>query len=155
MLTLALRFGVLAAGLLVSWMAVFSWRTNDPPTWTIFMPAHQAIVTDVAIREGRVNGSLRHWPEIEVEWPAGSEQRVSLGGLKPSFYGGRKSEAEEIVADFVVGEAASIREYEGRLYAARVDLFHTAHAVFLTLFALLLTLSGAFLAWALRDRPAR
>lgn len=156
MLLLAVRFGVLMAGLGCAVGAMLSWRSNTPPTWTIFMPAEQALILTSEVRQGRAtNGGLRSWPFVEIEWPSGSGYAAELDGLTPSFFGWSASEASAIVADYKAGDMADILTFDGKPYAHRIDLFHAFHAGFLTIMALALTGLGGFIAWSTRTRRGR
>ena len=156
MLLLAVRFGVLMAGLGCAVGAMLSWRSNTPPTWTIFMPSEQALILTSEVRQGRAtSGGLRSWPFVEIEWPTGPGSAAELGGLTPSFFGWSAAEASAIAADYAVGDMTDIRIFEGKLYARRIDLFHTFHAGFLTIMALFLTALGGLIAWGARTRRAR
>lgn len=147
MLILAIRFGVLTLGLGFAWLALVSWRSGDPPSWTVFKPSESAVVIDSTVETGLIsNGTHRSLPVVTVEWPQGSGAAVALEGLTPSFYAYRRAEADEIIARYRPGEPTSVRPHEGRLFANRIDLFGILHAGFLSLFALFLLAVGTMLA---------
>ena len=145
------RYGSVLVALIFIYMSSVSWRFGDPPTWTIFLSSQDAVVVTSATRTSRVgNGTMRTDPVIEVEWPAAENGRAELLGVTPSFYWPSRSEVEEIAAGYTVGSPAAVKLWNGQPYAARIDLFRTTHAVFMTIMTIVLSLIAYVLFRALK-----
>jgi len=147
MIDLLLRFGVLGAGLLCSLLAWQSWTFGAPPPASMFAARGEVTVVKSVVEEGRAsNGSLRFTPVVEIATGDGVQP---LAGVEPSFFGFDSRTSADIVADYPVGQTATVRWVDGVPMADRYDLFGMAHALFLTVFSAFLLILGGFLAWAL------
>jgi hypothetical protein len=144
-----LRFAPLAVGVVLSVMSWNSWTSGEPPPRSLFGPKSGDTVLESRVEEGRAtNGSLRFTPIVIVTAPDG---RQPLQGLIPSFSAFSHDMAASAVAAHPVGDTVSVRWVDGRPMADRIDLFSMAHAVGLSLFALVLLIGGSF--WAMGAKP--
>lgn len=142
------RYGLLALGLLFAAMAQASWMAGSPPNWSLFAPRDVAEVVSAGVASGRAgNGSLRHWPDVEIRWPAGTGETMPLEGLQPSFFAYGPSEAERLASAYPVGLLVPVRILDGRPMADRIDLLGLAHALFMSVFAFCLLIAGGFAVW--------
>lgn len=156
MLTLALRFGLLAMGCLAAALAWQSWTFGDPPTWTVVLPTTPALVLESRTETYRIgNGTLRTTPVVVVAWPGSADGRAALKGLIPPFFAYGETAAAAIATDYRPGETAPVKTYAGAPYAAAWDWFGLLHAGFLTLLALPLLALGTFMAIALGRAHSR
>jgi hypothetical protein len=146
-----IRFGSVLLALIFIYMSSVSWRFGDPPTWTMFLPSKEAMVLSSTTSTYRIgNGTMRTDPVIEVEWPGAETGRALLLGVTPTFYWHGRSEAERLAAAYPAGSPTRIRVWNDQPYAARIDLFKTAHAVFMTFMTLVLSLIAFVLFLALK-----
>lgn len=146
MLSFLLRWGGLGAAALFAAASWSSWRTGEPPTWSILSPRVDARVIEARVESGVIsNGTTRHWPVVLVDAGDGAEK---LKGLQPTFFAHRQKQSEQIVARYRVGETVRVRDIDGVLMANRIDLFQTAHAVFTSLMTLIVAAIGAVMAVA-------
>ena len=126
-----LRFAPLAVGVVLSVTSWNSWTSGEPPPSSLLGPKSGETVLESRVEEGRAtNGSLRFTPIVIVTAPDG---RQRLQGADPT------------------GDTVSVRWVDGRPMADRIDLFSMAHAVGLSLFALVLLIGGSF--WAMGAKP--
>ncbi len=149
MLNFALRWGVLALAALFAAMSWSSWRTGEPPPGSILAPRIDAQVIDSRVDSGLTsNGTMRHRPVVTINTVNGAQE---LAGLQPSFFAYRQKHAERIAADYRAGESVRVRQVNGVLMADRIDLFQTAHAIFMSLMTLIIAAIGVVLAFAMKS----
>lgn len=144
---LLLRFGPAVVALVFIAMSWGSWNFGTPPTHTVFAPRVETEVVRSGVESYRIgNGTTRHDPVVEVIWPAGSGAVLALQGLIPEFFRHRADEAGAIAAGFVAGETVRVKVHEGAPYADQWRWFGILHAVFASLFSVVLV-GLALLAW--------
>lgn len=136
---LLLRFGPLVVALVFVAMSWGSWHFGNPPTYTVFSPRVETVVVRSGVESYRIgNGTTRHDPVVEVSWPPGSGVAVALQGLIPEFFRHRAKQAEAIAAGYVAGETVRVKVHEGAPFADQLRWFGLVHAVFSSLFSLVL-----------------
>ena len=148
-----LRWGALAVAAVFAAVSWSSWRTGDPPPWSIVAPRADVQVVNSHVAMGRAsNGSMRHWPVVTIDAGGCPEELV---GLQPSFFDFDAGKSARIAARYRPGETVRARKVDGELTADRTDLFQTAHAVFLSLMAVAAGVVGLVMAVAARGARSR
>ncbi len=141
--TLALRFGVLALGLVFGAMAVHSWLAGRPPAWSFAGPRTTTEVLETSVHSERIGrGSLRHHAVVQVAWPPSSQP---LASLHTRFSAYRQAEAAALVAAYTPGQRIVVRVVDGLPHADHHDRFQLLHAVAMSLLSLFATALGALL----------
>ncbi|MBT54162.1 MAG: hypothetical protein CMF72_12300 [Mameliella sp.] len=151
MLTIVLRYGILAVGLLFLWFASLSARWGEPPPLSLFSPRETLTVETATVVTSPVgNGTTRTDPELTVEWPRDSGAQVAIDGLLALTQRGDADRARALVAAYPPGSDIRVRIVRGQPMANRQDLFGTAHALFLGLMGSLIAGFGLVLNRALK-----
>ncbi|WP_417206107.1 hypothetical protein [Antarctobacter sp.] len=151
MLTIVLRYGILAVGLLFLWFASLSARFGEPPPLSLFSPRETLTVeTSEVVTSPVGNGTTRTDPVLTVEWPRGSGDRVTVKGLLALTQRGDVDRAREMVAAYPPGSDIRLRIVGAQPMANRQDLFGTLHAVFMGLMGCLIAAGGVVLNRALK-----
>ncbi|MGP6086902.1 hypothetical protein [Antarctobacter jejuensis] len=151
MLIGAVRYGVLAAGLVLIWMATVSARLGDPPPLSLFSPRATLVVENADVVTSPVgNGTTRTDPVITVEWPRDSDRLVAVKGFHAVGQRGDADRARAVVETYPPGSEIRLRIVGGQPMANRQDLFGTLHAAVLGLMGLLIAGAGLFLNRALK-----
>ncbi len=148
-----LRFGPLAVGIVLASASWSSWTFGAPPPWSVFGPKTTETVLEARVLQTLAsNGTTRFLPIVKVTAPGEVQQ---LDGLVPSFASYSREMATDAVSGYAPGEQVRVRWVDGKAMADRTDLFGMAHAVAMTVFAILLLLAGGFWAWAMGRKPAK
>lgn len=140
----ALPFMIGTVALLLSW---FSWSFGSPPAYSMFSSRISVVVANSWVEQARASSSRqRYLPVIDVvrEGASGGPPE-RLHGLMPAFDPSGKSAAESAVARYPQGTTAKVRVVGDRLYADRTELFHLAHALFLTVLGIAFLIPGTLL----------
>lgn len=155
LLTIALRYGVLLAGLGFGGIAMSSWQKGAPPAWSFLSPRMETVIHGAAIESGLIaNGTARHHVRVIVQWPAGSSGRQELASVHPRLANYHIEEAQALLREYAHQRPITVRVIAGQPHADRSDRFHLAHAIVSSLFALLLTTAGLFSFFAFRGPEA-
>jgi len=137
----ALPFAMGTVALLLSW---FSWGFGSPPTHSILSSRISVVVAASHVEQIRASSSRRRYrPVVDVVREGGQAER--LHGLMPVFDPSGRAAAESAVAQYPQGATVRVRVVGARLYADRTELFHLAHALFLTVFSIVFIVPGALL----------
>lgn len=140
-----LRILLILTGLALTALAVKEWRAGHPPAWTIVAPTASAVVAVSEVRdEVAPDGKLRHFPHIEVTWPADGDALVFLGGIVRGRDLGRLITAESVVREHPVGSTIRVRVVGGQPLADHTDMAVIGYAASATLGALILLILGLF-----------
>lgn len=151
MVTFALRWSALAVAALFAVISWSSWRSGEPPPWSMFAPRIEAVVLESNIASGRVSsGAMRHAPVVRVD---ADGHAVEVVGLQPSFYDYDLADAEDIVDDFPEGAPVTLRRVGDKVMADRIDLFQTGHALFMSLMTLVIGLIGLLMSKVFTTPP--
>jgi hypothetical protein len=140
----ALPFAIGTFALLLSW---FSWGFGSPPAYSLFSRRISVVVASSRIEQARASSSRwRYRPVIDVvrEGASGGPPE-RLHGLMPAFDPSGKSAAEAAVARYPQGTIVQVRVVGDRLHADRTELFHLAHALFLTVLGIAFIIPGTLL----------
>lgn len=136
-----LLFGAVAA--LLAW---FSWTAGDPPAWVQFAPRRTATVLSSEARTVPVgNGTTRREAFIILAWPGADGGTARLGGIRDSLFPASGTDADAAVAAHGPGATVTVKVHAGRPYVDSADGFALAHAIFLTLFAILSLAAGLYI----------
>lgn len=138
-----LKWSAFGYGAVAMFVAIGSWGYGEPPTWSIFSSRAEAEVISADVEEVTVaDGTVQVFPHVMVRRPGSDDGAVTLRGVIPGFYRSDASVAAELASAYHPGEMVQVRLIDGAAFADRTDGSDLFHAIFMTLAALIMLLTG-------------
>jgi hypothetical protein len=145
-MSVLIRAGLLAAGLVWSVLAWHEWTHGVPPLWSFAAPRAETVVTRAElVEESDPGGRAVKKPHIYVAWPPGGAASEELAGLRSGDDLWHLKSDYADVRDHPAGSAIAVRVIDGHPVAARTSLRELGYALAASLLAILSTAGG--LAW--------